>query len=149
MKVFESRWLYFTAKGHPNVRATHKSTLELTRDPHLTPRGDCILGVEAEVSAGSLPQWIKMALRREDSLLVVVLCSGGVCDSLTARGDPQLTLTSSNSMVIRRSSYIDARTIGIGASKAARDVDRRIVESLRGGGTLHVYMTVISRPPGV
>ncbi|MCE4619755.1 MAG: DUF371 domain-containing protein [Desulfurococcales archaeon] len=147
--MFESRWLYFTAKGHPNVRATHKSTLELTRDPHLTPRGDCIVGVEAELSAGSLPQWIKMALRREDSLLIVVLCSGGVCDSLTARGDPRLTLASSNSMVIRKSSYVDARTIGVGASKAARDIDRRIVESLRGGGTLNVYMTVITRPPSV
>ena len=149
MKVYESKWLYFTAKGHPNVRATHKSTLELTRDPHLTPRGDCILGVEAEVSAGSLPQWVKEALRREDSLLVVVLCSGGICDSLTARGDPRLSLASNNSMVIRKSNYVDARTIGVGASKAARDINRRIVESLRSGETLHVHMTVITQPPSV
>ena len=31
------------AYGHRNIRATHRSTFELTKDDYLTHRGDCII----------------------------------------------------------------------------------------------------------
>ena len=50
------RWFVFEAWGHVNVRATHRSTFEVTREPSLTPRGDCIVGVSSEVGAAGLPR---------------------------------------------------------------------------------------------
>ncbi|MGB9674949.1 MAG: DUF371 domain-containing protein, partial [Nanopusillaceae archaeon] len=34
-------------KGHKLVKATHKSTLEITKDNFLTERGDCIIGINS------------------------------------------------------------------------------------------------------
>ena len=36
------------ARGHPNIRATHKTTLEVTKEKELSPRGDCIIGICAD-----------------------------------------------------------------------------------------------------
>ena len=36
------------ALGHKNVLAKHKTTLEITKDDHLTPQGDCIVAVSAD-----------------------------------------------------------------------------------------------------
>lgn len=37
--------LVLTARGHPNVKATHSKTLELVPEGQVSPRGTCILGV--------------------------------------------------------------------------------------------------------
>jgi len=29
--------------GHENIRSNHKKTIEITKESHLTPRGDCIV----------------------------------------------------------------------------------------------------------
>ncbi|HIP75502.1 MAG TPA: DUF371 domain-containing protein, partial [Thermococcus paralvinellae] len=34
--------------GHENIKATHKSTLEITKEDFLTPRGDCIICIKAD-----------------------------------------------------------------------------------------------------
>ncbi|MCB1032493.1 MAG: DUF371 domain-containing protein, partial [Acidobacteria bacterium] len=39
--------LRFRARGHANLRATHHKTLEITRDPEISLRGTCIVGVAA------------------------------------------------------------------------------------------------------
>ncbi|HID73268.1 TPA: DUF371 domain-containing protein [Candidatus Micrarchaeota archaeon] len=43
-----------TARGHPNIRAEHETTFEVTTEPSLTPRGDCIVGVQADKAASDL-----------------------------------------------------------------------------------------------
>ncbi len=117
-------------RGHENVRATHKSTLEFTREDYLTPRGDCILCVSADKSLKDLSDDFKRALR-EGKRLVVRIKVGDFVDEVIAHGDPRLILNHEYSMVIRKSTYIDARTLAVRANKAARDVDRLIVELLR------------------
>ena len=44
------------AKGHENVKSTHKSTLEITTEEHLTCTGDCILGICADKSMKNFPE---------------------------------------------------------------------------------------------
>ena len=39
---------FITAFGHKNVRATHRTTLEITKDEELSVRGDCIVAVAAD-----------------------------------------------------------------------------------------------------
>ncbi|HIG98004.1 TPA: DUF371 domain-containing protein, partial [Candidatus Woesearchaeota archaeon] len=40
----------FTAHGHPNILATHRTTLEITKDSELTTRGNCVVAVAADFS---------------------------------------------------------------------------------------------------
>ncbi|MEM5832867.1 MAG: DUF371 domain-containing protein, partial [Candidatus Aenigmatarchaeota archaeon] len=44
---------------------------------------------------------------------------------------PALKLTNDKSIVIRKSDYIDDRTAAILSTKAAIDIDRRIIEKLK------------------
>ena len=49
----------FTAYGHPNITARHKTTLEFTKDKELSLRGDCIVGVKADFSLSEIKKFIK------------------------------------------------------------------------------------------
>ena len=117
-------------RGHRNVRATHKSTLEFTKEDYLTPRGDCILCVEADRGINDFSDEFKKALRAGEKLIIRIKV-GELVDEVVAEGSPHLILDHDYSMVIRKSTYIDARTLAIKANKAAKDIDRRIVELLK------------------
>ncbi|MEB3861594.1 MAG: DUF371 domain-containing protein [Desulfurococcales archaeon] len=145
-RTIEARWVKVTAWGHHNVKATHKSTFEVTMDEDLTPRGDCIVGVRASTGALGLPPWFREEARRPGSIIVAVLCSSGVCDSVAGQGGPGLEMSDPSRMIFRRSTYTEPATVMVRASKAARDLDRRLVESLRRGARLDLYLTVL--PPG-
>ena len=135
-------WVVVSAEGHYNVRAEHKSTFELTRDDYLTPRGDCIVGIRADKAPRDLPRWFKEEARR-GGVIVAVLCSGDICDAVAGRGDPRMTFSDGRRMVFRRSGYVGPETVMVRASKAAKDLRRDLVERLRNGATLKVYLTVI------
>ncbi|WP_457742366.1 DUF371 domain-containing protein [Thermococcus sp.] len=117
-------------RGHENVRATHRSTLEITTEDFLTPRGDCIICVSADKALKDLNEKFKKALKRGARLRIVIR-AGNLSDELTAHGSPKLTLKSPISMVIRKSDYIDDRTLAIRASKSARDLNRELVKLLK------------------
>ncbi len=117
-------------RGHENVRATHKSTLEFTKEDYLTPRGDCILCIEADKGLNDLSDEFKAALKAGRKLLIRIKV-GDLVDEVLAEGSPELILDHPHSMVVRKSEYIDARTLAIRANKAARDIDRRIVGLLK------------------
>ncbi len=133
-------------RGHENVRATHKSTLEFTREDYLTPRGDCILCVSADKSLKDLSEDFKRALRMGKRLIVRIKV-GGFVEEVIAHGDPRLILDHEHSMVVRKSTYIDARTLAVRANKAARDIDRLIVELLRNPETVAEVELVIDENP--
>lgn len=116
--------------GHENVRATHRSTLEFTKEDFLTPRGDCILCIKADKGINDLSEEFKKALKSGKRLRIKIKVDG-VEDELTAWGDERLILEHPTSMVIRKSEYVDSRTLALRADKAARDIKREIVEKLR------------------
>ena len=127
------------ARGHPAVKALHRSTFEVTREESLTPRGDCIVGVGADKALTDLSERFRRLLARGSRLVVVLECEGLV-DVVRAWGDPRLTLASHTSIVIRRSSYIDDRTLAVRSDKAAADLDRGLVARLRRGAPLLVHL---------
>jgi len=45
-----------------------------------------------------------------------------------------MTLSDNTSIVVRKSSYLDGRTVGILADKAARDINRELASMLREKG---------------
>jgi hypothetical protein len=131
-------------RGHPNVRAEHPTTLEVTRDEFLTPRGDCIVGVAGSKGASEIDNCVKEVLRSGGRLVAVVLVEGGPFDYLVAEGSNLMTFTEGRKVIIRRSTYVDGSTIGIRATKAARDIRRDVVEALRQGRRGYLILVAVS-----
>jgi hypothetical protein len=127
MKVEES----IDARGHPMVQATHETTLEFTKETHLTKRGDCIVGVEASKGAADLSDEFKGIARNSTSRMTVFLRVGKYFEVIHGFGNQNLTLTHSTDLVIRKSNYTCNRTLMIRSDKAALDLPRGLVSLLR------------------
>jgi hypothetical protein len=121
----------FYAFGHVNVRATHRSTLEFTKDAHLSKMGDCIIAVAGEKGLMDLSNEFKENLRRPNAKLTITIETDGIKEQIHAHGSPNLLLSHPSDMVVRKSSHVDSRTLGINADKAARDLSRALIEKLR------------------
>lgn len=124
------------ARGHPNVRATHPTTLEITREEHLTSRGDCIVAVGADKGARDLSEAFKRAAREPGARITITIevPARGLRAVIRARGHPGLTFKHPTDLVVRKSDFVCGRTVAIGADKAARDLPRELVEALRDPG---------------
>jgi len=131
-------------RGHPNIRAEHPTTLEVTRDEFLTPRGDCIVGVAGSKGASGIDECVKRVLREGGKLVAVILVEGGLFDYVVAEGSSLMTFSESRKIIIRRSTYVDGSTVGIRADKAAKDLRRDVVEALRQGRK--GYLVLVAMP---
>lgn len=132
-----------SAKGHPNVRALHRSTIEITKEDFLTERGDCIIAVSADKSANELSDEFKEIAMCNGSLIIVVLIVGKLVDVVVAEGSRRLTFKDGVSLVIRRSNYVDDRTIALKANKAACNINRDIVKMLKMSNSLLALLIAI------
>ncbi|MGC8555748.1 MAG: DUF371 domain-containing protein [Conexivisphaera sp.] len=119
-------------EGHPNVLATHRSTLEVTTETHLSRRGDCIVGIAAQKGAAGLSEDLKRHIRG-GGRLAFELRVGGLSFRFEGWGSSGLELSDATSMVIRRSAFLSPRTVAIRSTAAAADVPREIVAELRKG----------------
>jgi uncharacterized protein len=119
------------AHGHKNLTGTHITTLEITKETHLTTEGDCVIAVGADKAIDDLTPQFKNALRRETSRLVIFIEADEVTDTINARGSPHLILEHPTDIVVRRSDYISNRTLAIQADKAANDLSRELVRRLK------------------
>jgi hypothetical protein len=119
------------ANGHQNIAATHLTTLEITKEIHLSRRGDCIIAVAADKSLADLSEEFKESLRKSSAKLTLIIEANGITAQINAYGSSKLTLTHPSDMVVRKSSYIDDRTLAINADKAAAGLPRKLVEKLR------------------
>lgn len=125
----------FYAYGHHNIKATHRTTLEITKESYLTSRGDCIIAVKSQYACTDLPNDLKKRIRRKEAKILLILEIDGLKEVIEGYGDEKLLLTSSKSIVVRKSTYIDSRTLMIRANKSATDLDRKLVEKLKYSGT--------------
>jgi len=118
-------------KGHSMVRATHERTIEITREEHLTARGDCIIGVGAAKGVARLSPSTRRALRSDGARVVFTIVTPGGRFSFSARGSKDLSLQSPIDMVIRKSSFVCGRTVAIQADSSANEIPRGVVEALK------------------
>jgi uncharacterized protein len=132
--------------GHENIQATHHSTLEFTKDSHVTKNGDCILVVSTDKGIADFSAEFKEALRSPNAKLTATVEVAGVSEQIYAKGNPRLSLTHTVEMVLRKSDYVSDRTLAVHADKAARDINRELVKKLQNPNqkakiTLEVYIT--------
>jgi len=120
----------FHAKGHQNVRANHKTTLEFTKSPDLTPRGNCILAVGSSIAPVDFKDQTKALLRSPNNFLLEMEVDSLV-ERLTGFGHPDLSLTSDEEMVFRKSGYISGRTVLVRCDKASVDLNPEFRKRLK------------------
>ena len=127
MRVFEK----LEAWGHANVTARNRTTFEVTKESHLTKRGDCIVAVNASKGARELSDEFKQLARRGDARITVIIEAGAYREVAVGRGNPHLTLSHPTDLVARKSNYTCDRTLMVGADKAAVDLSREIMKELQ------------------
>lgn len=119
------------AYGHENIRATHKTTLEITKESSVSKRGDCIVAVDATKGAMDFHPAFKESARNENAKITIKIEAGALVDVVRAKGTPRLLFIHPTDAVIRRSDYVCGRTVAIGADKAAMDLSKKLVEKLQ------------------
>ena len=127
----ESVTVVFSACGHENIVATHRTTFEITKEATLTKQGNCIMAVEASKAAADLPTEFKETARKEGARITIMIEAGELKEVTKAKGSPRLTFTHPTDLVVRKSSYVCGRTLAIGADKAASDFSRKLVEKMK------------------
>ncbi len=131
------------AFGHENVLGTHKTTIEIAKVPELSKKGDCIIGVNASHSCADLPVELKAALK-QDKKFTVILRAGELEEKITGYGSPNLILTNTHDIVLRKSSHIDDRTLLIKCDKACADLSREFISQLL--NSAHKLTVIVESP---
>jgi hypothetical protein len=130
------------AKGHRNITARHKTTLQITKDADITKRADCIVGVLADKALGDLTSELKAALKTDTAKVRLEIHAGNASEVIMGFGSAHLAQSDANDMVVRKSSFTSGRTLMIGADKAAVDLDRRFVEKLKKSENIIIIVKV-------
>lgn len=111
----------FHCFGHKNIRAKHSKTIEFTKDEHLTPKGDCIIGVRADYDLTNV--------KRLHGRIRIAVEVGGLQDQFWASINPEFD--DDHEMVFRRSGFRSKRTLGMNLNKGAIGLKRDIVRLMR------------------
>jgi hypothetical protein len=119
------------ARGHENITSRNRTTLEITKETHLTKRGDCIIAVAADKGAADLSPEFKQNAKNQHARITITIQAGTETERINAHGNPQLTFTHPHDLVIRKSDYTCSRTLAVHADKAAKDLAGTLVQRLR------------------
>jgi len=131
------------AFGHRNIKATHKTTFEITKERELSVRGDCIVAVSADKGFPDFRPEFKELLRVDGAKLKVQIKVDGIVETVSAFGSSRLILAHPTNLVVRKSEYICGRTLAIRADKAARDFSRDLVARLQNPAQrVQIFLTV-------
>lgn len=113
------------------MRATHATTLEVTRETHLTQRGDCVVLVSSDASLVEMGEDMRKAARNPGAVIVLTIEAAALTVTVTGRGDPGLTWAHPTDIVVRTSTHTCPRTLMVHADKASIDIPRELVRCLR------------------
>ncbi|MDQ3562396.1 MAG: DUF371 domain-containing protein [Thermoproteota archaeon] len=125
--------------GHPNIRSLHAKTIEITKDEHLTPRGDCIIGVKANKACADLDESFKHRLKSNLSVIKIEIMAGDESFLISGRGDERLSMLNANDIVIRKTNFVCPRTMSVLCDKASSDVPRKLVRILQDQETKGIF----------
>ena len=117
--------------GHENIRSTHQKTIEITKESNLTPRGDCIVGVNAKSSCADLPEELKNKLKNPDSKVTFSIKVGNEDFVIKGKGHSELILTHTEDIVLRKSDFICPRTLAVKCDNASDLLPRSMVKQLQ------------------
>jgi len=129
--------------GHKNIRSSHQKTIEITKESHLTSQGDCIIGINATSSCADLPQELKDKLKIHGAKITFSIRVGKHEFVLEGKGHPDLILTHSEDIVIRKSDFICPRTLAIKCDKSSDLLPREMVSLLQNPKTKGTFTITV------
>jgi len=129
--------------GNENISSNHPKTIEITKESHLTPQGDCIVGINATSSCADLPPELKDKLKDSSAKVTFSINVGEYEFTLEGRGHPNLILTNSEDIVIRKSDFICPRTLAIKCDKASDLLPREMVLLLQDPKTKGTFTIIV------
>ncbi len=129
--------------GHENIRSSHQKTIEITKESHLTSQGDCIIGINATSSCADLPQELKDKLKIPGAKITFSIRVGKHEFVLEGKGHPDLILTHSEDIVIRKSDFICPRTLAIKCDKSSDLLPREMVSLLQNPKTKGTFTITV------
>lgn len=119
-----------TFQGHKNIVSLHARTIEITKDSYLTENGDCIVGVSANKACNDLNTALKARLRTKGTIVKITIVVEPYEFELSGYGNNRLDITHEHDIVLRKSNYVDSRTLVVSCDKSALDIPRNMVSSL-------------------
>jgi len=119
------------ASGHPKIRASHTTTLEITKEADLTERGDCIVATSASKGAADLSREFSKLVKNNAARVALTIKVANRYETVTGRGDGRLLLSHPTDLVVRKSGYVCPRTLMVQADRSASDLSREFVKVLR------------------
>ena len=128
-----------TFRGHPNVLSLHGRTLEITKDDHLSVKGDCIIGVSANKACADLHEAIRNGVKRPGAVVKVEIIVGNECFSIQGLGDNRLSLMNNHDIVIRKTQFACPRTLSVKCDRASIDLPRTMVRMLQDTATRGLF----------
>jgi uncharacterized protein len=129
--------------GHPNVQSLHAKTIEITKDENLTPRGDCIIGVQANKSCADLDEALKHKLKSNYAIVRIEVIVGTESFVINGMGDQRLNLLHPHDIVLRKTIFVCPRTISIRCDKASVEVPRKMVKMLQDRDTKAIFRITV------
>lgn len=117
--------------GHRNIRSLHTTTIEITKDRHLSINGDCIIGVNANKSCLDINDDLKSKVRDPNSFLEIELIVEPYSFIIKGIGDTNLSLTHTQDIVLRKSNFICSRTLSINCNFSAINIPRKMIALLK------------------
>jgi uncharacterized protein len=117
--------------GHPNIRSLHLRAIEVTKNPNLTLRGDCIIGVRANKACKDLNPTLQRLLKKEDSVVRLSLIAEDLSYIVKGLGNSRLLLLDAQDIVIRKTNFVCSRTLCVNSDRASGDIPREIIRWLQ------------------
>ncbi|MFQ6088630.1 MAG: DUF371 domain-containing protein [Candidatus Methanofastidiosia archaeon] len=106
----------FYAFGHENIRATHRTVIEITKDENITEKGDCIIGVKATHAILDFKEELQ---RFKGKGIEVYLRISDMREEVIGYVHPELTFEDERCLILRTSSFLCPKTLMINSNKAA------------------------------
>lgn len=119
-----------TFQGHKNILSLHSRTIEITKDSVLTKNGDCIVGVSANKACDDLDPALKQKLRASDTVVKIGIIVEPYEFNILGLGNNHLQVTHRHDIVLRKSNYVDSRTLIVSCDKSAIDIPRYLIKAL-------------------
>lgn len=118
------------AWGHPDITASHTSIIEIIKNKELPKDNNSVIAVGANKACADLNEAFKNNLKMGKEMKVKISVDGRE-DVVLAKGSPVLELSDKNCMIIRKSNFVDSRTLAISANKSAHELDEKLKARLK------------------
>lgn len=114
----------FIAYGHSGIEGTHKGILEFTQKTAVIPKGQSVIGTRANFD----PEAIS-ALTQISKKLKLTIKVRNYTEEII--GDANQGFIPGSDIIVRKGPQMSPSTLLINANKAARDLNRKMIELLK------------------